>query len=138
MGKSTTRRCRQVELFGEPTCQHREHAVAEARLMVRAVSHDRGNGIPQVYQLPGLCPPTLSVLVHVRVFLPIQPVLKHGPRSLTCASQRAKNMLGKITTIIHHFPLLSIFNSQIKNLSFLFSSFLFTFLLPSFPFQLPN
>ncbi|KZV37744.1 hypothetical protein F511_33237 [Dorcoceras hygrometricum] len=49
---------------GEPTGQHREHAVAEARLMARAVRHDRGDGIPRAYQLPGLWPPTRSVLVH--------------------------------------------------------------------------
>ncbi|KZV46849.1 hypothetical protein F511_08610 [Dorcoceras hygrometricum] len=52
---------------GEPTGQHREHAVIEARLMARAVRHDRGDGIPRAYQLPGLWPSTRSVLVHTRV-----------------------------------------------------------------------
>ncbi|KZV13926.1 hypothetical protein F511_44791 [Dorcoceras hygrometricum] len=32
--------------------------------MARAVRHDRGDGIPRAYQLPGLWPPTRSVLVH--------------------------------------------------------------------------
>ncbi|KAK4412170.1 putative uncharacterized protein ART3 [Sesamum alatum] len=48
---------------GEPAGQHRERAVAEARQMARAVRHDRGDGIPRAYRLPGLWPPPQSALV---------------------------------------------------------------------------
>ena len=48
---------------GEPAGQHRERAVAEARPEARAVRHDRGDGIPRAYLMPGLWPPPQSVLV---------------------------------------------------------------------------
>ncbi|KAL0288929.1 UNVERIFIED_CONTAM: hypothetical protein Sradi_7085700 [Sesamum radiatum] len=48
---------------GEPAGQRRERAVAEARRRARAVRHDRGDGVPRAYRLPGLWPPPQSALV---------------------------------------------------------------------------
>ncbi|KAK4381627.1 hypothetical protein Sango_2949900 [Sesamum angolense] len=48
---------------GEPAGQRRERAVAEARPRARAVRHDRGDGVPRAYRLPGLWPPPQSALV---------------------------------------------------------------------------
>lgn len=50
---------------GEPAGQHRERADAEARQWRALPHHDRGDGIPRAYQLPGLWPPLQSALVHV-------------------------------------------------------------------------
>ncbi|KAL0315097.1 UNVERIFIED_CONTAM: hypothetical protein Scaly_2888500 [Sesamum calycinum] len=47
----------------EPAGQRRERAVAEARRRARAVRHDRGDGVPRAYRLPGLWPPPQSALV---------------------------------------------------------------------------
>ncbi|KAK4390306.1 hypothetical protein Sango_2093900 [Sesamum angolense] len=47
----------------EPVGQRRERAVAEARRRARAVRHDRGDGVPWAYRLPGLWLPPQSALV---------------------------------------------------------------------------
>lgn len=49
---------------GEPAGQHRERADAEARRRRALPRHDRGDGVPRAYRLPGLWPPPQSALVH--------------------------------------------------------------------------
>ncbi|KAL0294692.1 UNVERIFIED_CONTAM: protein TAR1 [Sesamum calycinum] len=61
MSDSLVRVSRRVEW--EPAGQRRERAVAEARRRARAVRHDRGDGVPRAYRLPGLWPPPQSALV---------------------------------------------------------------------------
>ncbi|KAL2232480.1 UNVERIFIED_CONTAM: Protein TAR1 [Sesamum indicum] len=47
---------------GEPAGQRRERAVAEARRGRALSAHDRGDGVPRAYRLPGLWPPPQSAL----------------------------------------------------------------------------
>lgn len=49
---------------GEPAGQHRERADAEARQRRALPRHDRSDGVPRAYLLPGLWPPSQSALVH--------------------------------------------------------------------------
>ncbi|KZV58695.1 hypothetical protein F511_30254 [Dorcoceras hygrometricum] len=94
---------------GEPTGQHREHAVAEARLMARADRHDRGDSIPRAYQLPGLWPPTRSMLVHTPSRSADQLSLFHirpgriaGPHSLP--SRQFQALFDSLFRVLFIFP----------------------------------
>ncbi|KAK4393928.1 hypothetical protein Sango_1863600 [Sesamum angolense] len=104
---------------GEPAGQRRERAVAEARPRARAVRHDRGDGVPRAYRLPGLWPPPQSALVRApsrsagSLAFHIRPGRIAGPHPLP--SRQFQALFDSL------FKVLFIFPSRVFGLSPVFS-----------------